>query len=47
MIELIIEKRRRDIGGGFDVGRMLPSAKQRMVGLPSILEGRKKDERKP
>lgn len=32
MIEMIIEQRRRDIGGGFEVGRVLPFAKQRMVG---------------
>jgi redox-sensitive bicupin YhaK (pirin superfamily) len=32
MIELVIEQRRRDLGGGFEVGRVLPFAKQRMVG---------------
>lgn len=32
MIETIIEQRRRDLGGGFEVGRVLPIAKQRMVG---------------
>lgn len=32
MIEMIIEQRRRDLGGGFAVGRVLPFAKRRMVG---------------
>ncbi|MDS1139489.1 pirin family protein [Pusillimonas sp. SM2304] len=32
MIEMVIEQRRRDLGGGFEVGRVLPIAKQRMVG---------------
>ncbi len=32
MIELIIDQRRRDIGGGFEVGRVLPYARRRMVG---------------
>ncbi|NYT84762.1 pirin family protein [Pollutimonas harenae] len=32
MIEMIIEQRRRDLGGGFEVGRILPFGKQRMVG---------------
>jgi redox-sensitive bicupin YhaK (pirin superfamily) len=31
MIELVIEQRRRDLGG-FEVGRVLPHAKRRMVG---------------
>ena len=31
MIELVIDKRRRDLGG-FEVGRVLPSAARRMVG---------------
>jgi redox-sensitive bicupin YhaK (pirin superfamily) len=31
MIEMVIEQRRRDIGG-FEVGRVLPYAKRRMVG---------------
>ena len=31
MIELVIETRRRDLGG-FEVGRVLPYAKRRMVG---------------
>jgi len=31
MIELVIEQRRRDLGG-FEVGRVLPSAQRRMVG---------------
>lgn len=31
MIELIIEQRRRDLGG-FEVGRVLPYAKRRTVG---------------
>lgn len=32
MIEMVIEQRRRDLGGGFEVGRVLPVAKRRMVG---------------
>ncbi|HEX5678674.1 MAG TPA: pirin family protein [Alcanivorax sp.] len=32
MIERIIEQRRRDLGGHLEVGRVLPFAKQRMVG---------------
>ncbi len=32
MIELVIDQRRRDLGGGFEVGRILPFAKRRMVG---------------
>jgi redox-sensitive bicupin YhaK (pirin superfamily) len=32
MIELVIEQRRRDLGGGLGVGRVLPFAKRRMVG---------------
>lgn len=32
MIELVIDKRIRDLGGGFEVGRVLPFAKRRMVG---------------
>lgn len=32
MIEMIIEQRRRNLGGGMEVGRVLPFAKQRMVG---------------
>jgi len=32
MIEMIIDQRRRDLGGGFEVGRILPFAKKRMVG---------------
>lgn len=32
MIELMIDQRRRDLGGGFEVGRVLPYAKRRMVG---------------
>ncbi|HEU0199856.1 MAG TPA: pirin family protein, partial [Burkholderiaceae bacterium] len=31
MIDLVIEQRRRDLGG-FEVGRLLPWAKRRMVG---------------
>src|SRR6267378_6870191 len=31
MIELVIDQRRRDLGG-FEVGRVLPFAKRRMVG---------------
>jgi redox-sensitive bicupin YhaK (pirin superfamily) len=32
MIELVIEQRRRDLGGGMEVGRVLPFATRRMVG---------------
>jgi len=32
MIELIIDQRRKDLGGGFEVGRVLPFAKRRAVG---------------
>jgi redox-sensitive bicupin YhaK (pirin superfamily) len=32
MVELVIEQRRRDLGGNFEVGRVLPFAKRRMVG---------------
>ena len=32
MIELVIDQRRRDLGGGLTVGRVLPFAKRRMVG---------------
>ena len=32
MIEMVIEQRRRSLGGGFEVGRVLPFAKRRMVG---------------
>ena len=32
MIELAIEQRRRSLGGGLEVGRVLPFAKRRMVG---------------
>ncbi|MEL1264491.1 pirin family protein [Pseudoxanthomonas putridarboris] len=32
MIERVIEQRRRDLGGGMEVGRVLPFAKRRMVG---------------
>lgn len=32
MIERVIEQRRRDLGGGFEVGRVLPSPQQHMVG---------------
>src|ERR1700730_4383078 len=31
MIELVIEQRRRSLGG-FEVGRVLPQAKRRMIG---------------
>ena len=31
MLELVIDQRRRDLGG-FEVGRVLPSAQRRMVG---------------
>ena len=32
MIELVIDQRRRDLGGGFEVGRVLPFARRRMIG---------------
>lgn len=32
MIEMVIEQRRRDLGGGFEVGRVLPFAMRRMIG---------------
>lgn len=32
MIEMVIEQRRRGLGGGLEVGRVLPFARQRMVG---------------
>lgn len=32
MIEMVIEQRRRSLGGGLEVGRILPFAKRRMVG---------------
>ncbi|MES2886411.1 MAG: pirin family protein [Pseudomonadota bacterium] len=32
MVEMVIEQRRHDLGGGFEVGRVLPFAKRRMVG---------------
>ncbi len=32
MIELVIEGRRKDLGGGLEVGRVLPFAQRRMVG---------------
>jgi redox-sensitive bicupin YhaK (pirin superfamily) len=32
VIEMVIEQRRRDLGGGMAVGRVLPFAKRRMVG---------------
>lgn len=32
MIEMVIEQRRRDLGGGLQIGRVLPFAKKRMVG---------------
>lgn len=32
MIEMVIEQRRRDLGGGLEVGRVLPFAKRRMIG---------------
>jgi redox-sensitive bicupin YhaK (pirin superfamily) len=32
MIEMVIEKRQRDLGGGFEVRRLLPFAKRRMIG---------------
>ncbi|ATR22244.1 Pirin [Roseomonas mucosa] len=31
-VEMVIEQRRRDLGGGIEVGRILPFAKRRMVG---------------
>lgn len=32
MIEMVIDRRRRSLGGGLDVGRVLPFARRRMVG---------------
>lgn len=32
MLDLVIESRRRDLGGGLEVGRVLPNAGRRMVG---------------
>jgi len=32
MIDMVIEQRRRSLGGGLEVGRVLPFAKRRMVG---------------
>src|ERR1700760_3516885 len=32
MLELVIEGRRKDLGGGLEVGRVLPFARRRMVG---------------
>jgi redox-sensitive bicupin YhaK (pirin superfamily) len=32
MIDMVIDQRRRDLGGGLAVGRVLPFAKHRMVG---------------
>lgn len=32
MIELVIEQRRKSLGGGLEVGRVLPFARRRMVG---------------
>ena len=32
MIQMVIEQRRKDLGGGLGVGRVLPFAKRRMVG---------------
>ena len=32
MIELVIEARKKDLGGGLEVGRILPFARRRMVG---------------
>lgn len=32
MIDLVIEQRRRQLGGGLEVGRVLPFVKQRMIG---------------
>jgi len=32
MIEMVIDTRRHDLGGGFEVGRVLPFRKRRMVG---------------
>ncbi len=47
MIEVVIDQRRGDLGGGFGVVSMLPSAKQCMVGPLPMLDYRKKDKRKP
>ena len=37
MIEMVIEARRKDLGG-FEVGRVLPFAQRRMVGRFSFLD---------
>src|SRR5262245_38663610 len=39
MIEVIIEPRRRDLGGGFEVHRLLPYAARRMVGPFIFFDG--------
>jgi redox-sensitive bicupin YhaK (pirin superfamily) len=36
MIEMVIDQRRRDLGGGIEVGRVLPSAKRPIIG-PFVL----------
>ena len=32
MLDLVIEGRRKDLGGGLEVGRVLPFARRRMIG---------------
>src|SRR4051812_8967603 len=32
MLDLVIEARRKDLGGGLEVGRVLPFARRRMIG---------------
>lgn len=35
---MVIEQRRRSLGGGMEVGRVLPFAHRRMVGLDILLD---------
>jgi hypothetical protein len=44
MLELVIEGRRRDLGGGLEVGRVLPFARRHMIG-PFIFLGLVEDAR--
>src|SRR5438874_11594828 len=38
MLDLVIEGRRKDLGGGLEVGRVLPFARRRMVGPFTFLD---------
>ncbi len=40
MLDLVIEGRRKDLGGGLEVGRVLPFARRRMVGPFIFLDHR-------